>query len=337
MRYVYFIGIDVSKSTLDVAICSSSNPKQYLHQQFSNTVAGYKQMLSWLRQQKIKLSEAFFVMEHTGYYTLEFCCFLQDKHLAFTLFSPLHLKRSMGLVRGKNDRVDAQRIAYYAFLHRHELESTELPSECLLKLKNLFAFRDRLIKTQTSLKQTIKSLKDTSHLIDNKFIIKESEKQFKLIVQQIKKTEAQITATIREDELVKKNFKLLTSVPGIGLVTAVAVILCTNNFTAFDDGRKFAAYCGVAPFEHSSGTSIKGRSKTSPLANKHIKALLSNCASTAIQHDEELRAYYLRKTKQGKADMVALNAVRAKLINRMFATVNRGTEFVVFRQYGRAA
>lgn len=337
MRYVYFIGIDVSKSTLDVAICSASDPKQFLHQQFNNTVAGYKQMLSCLRKQKVKLSEAFFVMEHTGCYTLELCCFLQDKHLAFTLFSPLHLKRSMGLVRGKNDRVDAQRIAYYAFLHRHELESTELPSESLLKLKNLFAFRDRLIKTQTSLKQTIQRLKDTSHLINNKFIIKESEKQLKFVVQQIKKTEAQITATIKEDELIKKNFKLLTSIPGIGSVTAVALILCTNNFMAFSNGRKFAAYCGVAPFEHSSGTSIRGRNKTSPLANKRIKALLSNCASTAIQHDEELRAYYLRKTKEGKADMVALNAVRAKLINRMFATVNTGTEYVVFKQYGQAA
>ncbi len=70
------------------------------------------------------------------------------------------------MVRGKNDKVDAQRIAYYAFLHRHELKPVNLPSDCLLKIKNLFAFRDRLIKTQrgrpaASLKQTIKDLKAT--------------------------------------------------------------------------------------------------------------------------------------------------------------------------------
>ena len=93
---------------------------------------------------KLALGQCFFAMEHTGWYTLELCCFLQDQQLGFALYSPLHLKRSLGLARGKNDRVDAQRIAHYAFLHRHELTPTLLPSASLLKLKNLFAFRERL-------------------------------------------------------------------------------------------------------------------------------------------------------------------------------------------------
>ncbi|MEQ9440970.1 MAG: IS110 family transposase [Cyclobacteriaceae bacterium] len=76
---------------------------------------------------------------------------------------------------------------------------------------------------------------------------------------------------------------MLCSIPGIGFVTAVALILATNNFTAFVDSRKFASYCGVAPFEHTSGSSIRGKTKTSHLANKQIKALLSNGAATAIQ------------------------------------------------------
>lgn len=188
-------------------------------------------------------------MEHTGWYTLELCCFLQEKKLPFSLFSPLHLKRSLGLARGKNDRVDARRLAYYGFIHRHELKPMQFPSSCLLKLKNLFAFRERLIKSQASLKQTIGDLRDTSHLIDNSFIIKQSEKQLKVNEKQVKETEEQIETTIQEDEQVQKHFKLICSIPGIGLVTAIALILCTNNFTAFDDSRKFASYCGVAPFE----------------------------------------------------------------------------------------
>jgi transposase len=276
-------------------------------------------------------------MEHTGWYTLELCCFLQDQQLAFALYSPLHLKRSLGLARGKNDRVDAQRIAHYTFLHRHALKPTQLPSASLLKLKNLFAFRERLVKTQTSLKQTTQDLKDTAHLVDNKFIIKQSEKQLKLIKQQIEQTEKQIEVAIKEDDQLQNSLRLLCSIPGIGLVTAVALILATNNFTAFDDSRKFASYCGVAPFEHTSGTSIRGRTKTSHLANKRIKTLLSNGAATAIQFDEELRNYYQRKLKEGKPKMVIINAVRAKLINRAFATINRGTEYVVLKQYDKAA
>ncbi len=264
-------------------------------------------------------------------------CFLQDQELAFALYSPLHLKRSLGLARGKNDRVDAQRIAHYAFLHRHELTPTRLPSASLLKLKNLFAFRERLVKSQTSLKQTIQDLKDTAHLVDNKFIVKESEKQLKLIKGQVEQTEKQIEAAIKEDNQLQTTLRLLCSIPGIGLVTAVALILATNNFTAFNDSRKFASYCEVAPFEHTSGTSIRGRTKTSHLANKRIKTLLSNGAASAIQSDEELKAYFHRKVAEGKPKMVVINAIRAKLINRIFATINRGTEYVVLRQYGQAA
>lgn len=279
-------------------------------------------------------------------------CFLQDKQLPFALYSPLHLKRSLGLARGKNDRVDAQRLAHYVFLHRHELAPTQLPSASLLKLKNLFAFRERLIKTQASLKQTIGDLKNTSHLIDNRFIIKQSEKQLKLVEQQVKQTEKQIEGAIKEDQQLQKSLTLLCSIPGIGLVTAVALILTTNNFTAFNDSRTFASYCGpgrraVAPFEHTSGTSIRatvatGRTKTSHLANKRIKTLLSNGAASAIQSDEELKAYFHRKVAEvvphrEKPKMVVINAVRAKLINRVFATINRGTEYVVFKHYGQAA
>ena len=171
---------------------------------------------------------------------------------------------------------------------------------------------------------------------------KQSERQIKLLKDQVKQTEHQIEMAIKEDEQLQKSLRLLCSIPGIGLVTAIALILATNNFTTFDNGRKFASYCGVAPFEHTSGSSIRGRTKTSHLANKQIKSLLSNCAATAIQFDEELRIYFHRKVGEGKSrwgttKMVVLNAVRAKLINRAFATVNRGTEYVVFKQYGQAA
>ena len=193
MKFTYFIGIDVSKDSFDVCFCSEQQPESYVYGKFANSAAGCKQLLSCgsppgLKKHKINLEQCFFAMEHTGWYTLELCCFLQDQQLAFTLYSPLHLKRSLGLARGKSDEVDAQRIAHHAFLHRHELSPTRLPSASLLKLKNLFAFRERLVKNQTSLKQTIKDLKDTAHLVDNKFIIKQSEMQLKFVKEQVGQT-----------------------------------------------------------------------------------------------------------------------------------------------------
>jgi transposase len=223
-------------------------------------------------------------MEHTGHYTLALCCFLQDNHLAYTLVSPLHLKKSLGITRGKNDRIDAQRISRFACLHQHWLKPMQLPSSTLLKLKNLMAFRDRLTKTKISLKQTIQELKDTAALVDNKFIIKESEKQLNLVELQIDHTDQQLAAALEEDEQLQNHFRLVNSVVGVGLITSIAFLIYTQDFTAFDNGRQFACYTGVAPFEYSSGSSIRGKTKVSPLANRKMKALLSNCASAAVQH-----------------------------------------------------
>lgn len=225
--------------------------------------------------------------------------FLQDQELVYTLVSPLHLKKSLGITRGKNDQVDARRIAEFACLHQRTIKPMQLPSACLLKLKNLMAFRDRLTKSKVSLKQIIADLQDTAALVDNSFIIKQSEKQIKLVKQQITHTEKQMEATLQEDEQVQKHFRLITSVVGIGMITAVAFLIYTQDFTAFDNGRQFACFAGVAPFEYSSGSSIRGKTKVSTLANRKMKALLSNCANAAVQHDPELKAYYQRKVKQG--------------------------------------
>jgi transposase len=244
MKFTCFIGIDISKDTLDVAICHQDNSSQFTHQRFENSLIGFKSLLNWLSKQHVSTQDCLFCMEHTapadrGHYTLALCCFLQDNHLSYTLVSPLHLKKSLGITRGKNDRIDAQRISRFACLHQQSLKPVQLPSATLLKLKNLMAFRDRLTKSKVSLKQTLQDLNDTADLVDNKFIIRESEKQLALIEQQICHTDRQLEMAIEEDEQIQQHFRLVNSVVGIGLVTSIAFLIYTQNFTSFDNGRQF--------------------------------------------------------------------------------------------------
>ena len=257
MKFTWFIGIDVSKLTLDVAFCQQANPNQFCYQRFDNNLSGFKGLLKWLSKQKVDSQASLFCMEHTGHYTLALCCFLQDSHCHYSLVSPRHLKKSLGITRGKNDRIDAQRIRGFACLHQHSLKPIQLPSTTLLKLKNLLAFRDRLTKTKISFKQTIQDLKDMAALVDrraapNQFIIKESEKQLNLIQQQIHHTDQQLATAVQDDERLEKHFRLVSSVVGIGLVTTVAFLIYTQDFTAFDNGRQFACYAGVAPFDRGA-------------------------------------------------------------------------------------
>jgi transposase len=101
MKFTWFIGIDVSKASLDVAFCQQNHPTLFSYQQFDHTRSGFKSLLKWLSKQKVDSQASLFCMEHTGHYTLALCCFLQDNHLAYTLISPLHVKKSLGITPAK--------------------------------------------------------------------------------------------------------------------------------------------------------------------------------------------------------------------------------------------
>jgi transposase len=130
------------------------------------------------------------------------------------------------------------------------------------------------------------------------------------------------------------NYRIITSIKGIGKINAWMTIAYTENFTSFPDARTYAVYVGVLPFGHRSGTSIKGRTRVSHLANKELKQELNQAAKAAINHDPELKAYAERKLKN-KCFSLVLNNVKFKLILRMFSLVKRGEMYV--DNYRRAA
>lgn len=110
--------------------------------------------------------------------------------------------------------------------------------------------------------------------------------------------------------------------------TAIYLIIATKGFKAFTSSRKFACYAGVAPFEYSSGSSVRGRTKVSNMADKKMKSLLQMCALSAIKYDPQLREYYNNKKGQGKNVMLVLNNIRCKIISWVFSVVSRQTPFI---------
>jgi transposase len=121
----------------------------------------------------------------------------------------------------------------------------------------------------------------------------------------------------------KRNFKLMQTVKGIGPVVNRYIIIYTENFTRFTDPKKFACYAGIAPFEYSSGTSIRGRTRLHPCANKQLKSLLNIAAMGAVRLKGEYKTYFERRTVEGKNKMSTLNIIRNKLLFRIFAVVKR--------------
>jgi transposase len=326
-NYKEVVGIDVSKKTID-AYCYQTQ----VHKEFVNDVIGYKSLLKWVLK-VTKETAIFYCFENTGYYSLKLALYLHSQNIVYVEESPLKIKRSSGVVKEKTDRLDAKLIARYAWIYREELTPSTVKSMSHLELGRLLALRDQLVRNNAGLKGTLKEMKVllSSPTTDSGCI--SLKRSIDYLVKQVKGIEDRIKEILSEDVSMRKNYELLSSLKGVGLVVACQLIYHTGNFTRFDSWRAFSSYCGTAPFKHESGTSIRRRKQCHYLGDRKMKSLLSMASISAIQHDSELRLYYKRKLAEGKDKMLAINNVRNKLIARAFAVVKRGTPYVVLQQH----
>ena len=322
MKVQQIIGADLSKKSIDLVCHHTKN-----HLKIDNTPAGFKRLLKWFSQQKMNIADMMIVMEHTGFCSYRFEQFLLHHSICFTKISALAIKRSMGLVRGKSDKIDAARIACYGFEKKDKLIANVPVDKDIQRLQMLQATRGRLVKQRTGLKCAVKEYRYIG--MSQKDIIMESQlKLIKNFDNQIQKLEQEIKIVVEQQKSLNDNFNLLVSTKGVGKVLALATIVKTHNFKRFMDPRKFACFCGTAPFEYTSGTSIRGRTKVNHLADKQMKTLLDLSAKSAIQYDKELRLFYLKRLEKGKSKMSTINIVRNKILYRMFAVIKRQTPFI---------
>ena len=322
MKVQHIIGADLSKKSIDL-VCHLLKS----HVQIENTITGFKDLMQWFKHQKVNASKTMIVMEHTGLYSYCFEKFLHQHQIPFCKVNALTIKRSMGLVRGKTDKLDAARIAAYGYEKKDKLTIDVPASDSLRRLQMLHSTRERLVRHRASLICSIKEYKCIG--ISDKDVIMQTQLQLiKNFDKQIEKLMIEIETIIENQKALKQNFRLLQSIRGVGKVVALVTIIKTHNFTRFANARKFACFCGTAPFPHDSGTSIKKRTRVSHLADKQMKSLLDLSAKSAIQYDKELREYYLKRTEGGKPKMSTINIVRNKIIYRMFAVIKRQTPFL---------
>lgn len=325
--YKFVIGVDISKSTLDVGL-KIADQKEIIHDSFLNKALGFKHFLEWAKPLVEDMNQLVVCIEHTGYYTHAFCDFLQKKNITFSLINPLQIKRSMGMRRGKTDKRDSEMIALYGIRFQDDLIVSKVLDKELLTLQLLLAQRKRLLNMELSLKRSTKHLKHCLPKSYNGKINKENLCLEKIIKGKRIDVEEEILRLIRENPPLDRNYKLLLSIPGVGKQTAQYTILYSSNFQKISEPRKFACYSGVVPFHHQSGTSINKPSRVSYYSNKTMKSLLNFAAMSAVKVDPELRKYYKKKVEDGKSKMSVLNAVRNKIVHRIFAVVKRGTPFV---------
>lgn len=318
----FTLGVDVSKNTLDVCCAEIKE-----HIQIKNGTEGFLQFKKWCRHFDIKIQRSFLVMEYTGGYEYKLIQFCETNNIPYTRIPGLAIKNSLGIARGKNDKVDAARIAQYGEEKHKSLCADKPLNVAIVKLKELLHFRKRMVRENAGYKS---SIKERRHMYgDNKkdIIVKLLEQKQKENVKKIASLELELVKLVTADEKMHTNYTLLTSIKGIGKINALMTIAYTENFVSFTNPRSYAVYVGVIPFDHSSGTSIKGRKRVSHIANKELKQELNQAARSAMEWDKEMKIYGENKMKT-KCYKVVLNNIKFKLILRMFAVVKKGEMYV---------
>ncbi|HEY4194142.1 MAG TPA: transposase [Mucilaginibacter sp.] len=323
------LGVDVSKLTLDIC-CAERN----LHVKIDNCSKGFIDFKKWCKTNEISLKETLIVMEYTGGYEYRFIQFCQALPIAYCRIPGLEIKKSLGMTRGKSDQADAFRIGQYGEEKNKRLVPSKPLDNNIIRLKQLLSFRKRLVREKAGLESTVKERKHMYAIKKADTVIHIAQAKIKANKKYIIQVEQDIMEVIKTNEQMLLNYRIINSIKGIGPINAWMTIAYTENFTSFTDPRKYAVFVGVIPFEHTSGTSVKGRKRVSHLAHKGLKNELNQAAKAAITHDPEIGAYAERKLKN-KCYPLVLNNVKFKLILRMFSLVKRKEMYV--EDYKRAA
>ena len=328
----FFIGIDFSKEKFDATVIRTSAEGEVReHGEFKNKADGYKAFLRWVTRKSGNLptSSWLFCGENTGIYGESLAVWLSSKGFDVWIENALAIKRSMGLVRGKSDKIDSMRIAEYAKEKQDKARLYVPLTHSLKALKMLLSRRQDIVSVRTSLQNAINEMKRVQSDIPE--AINQLNDKLLAIADELKGLEDEITAMMNSiasaDKELKTNYGIVMSMKGISTINAVAMLVYTNNFNNFQTAKKMMSFWGVAPFGEYSGTSVHKAPHVSYYANRWLKGLLTQAVRCAIIWNAPIKAYFDRLIQKGKTYPVALNNAKAKMINIIFHMVKNKTDF----------
>lgn len=323
MNNFYFIGVDVSKKKLD--FCVMFENKVVYEEVVANHPSAVTALIHQLEDEfGISNAQMLVCAEHTGQYTYPLVCACEAVECKLWLEHPSNIKYSSGVQRGKNDKIDAKRIAIYAARFEDKARLYERPDQEIERLKQLEAERSLYVVDLAKYKAQMKDQKE--YMPES--IYKEKAKRLKKLMKNLQEVIDSITeemeCIVNSTEVLSRQYRLLQSIDGVGPVVALNMIVVTEAFTRFDNARQFNCFAGLAPFQYTSGSSQHSRARVSHRADKCIKTLLHlSAVSLVSKAGGEMKEYYLRKVEEGKNKMTVINALRAKIVARMFAVIKR--------------
>jgi len=310
-KYNEIYGVDISKDVFDVSNIKST------HFVFSNDLNGFKKFANKLTKQTL------IVMEATGYYHYCLAQYLYQQGFMVSVVNPLSVKRfiQMKLSKIKTDKSDAKAICEYATLNEVPLYTAKdkNQTECL----QLIRLMDIYLKQSTALKNKIHGEETLG--IPSKVVFRSLKRSLKAVVKEIKLLEERLIELVKDHQ--QTQLTLLKSIPGMGVKTALMLIVMTDGFNRFENAKQLCSYAGITPIIRESGSSVRGRSRISKMGNQKLRNLLFLCAFSACKYNKSCKELYERIVAKGKSKKLALIAVANKLLKQAFAIAKSGRPY----------
>ncbi len=331
MTTKFTIGADISKSKIN--FCLYIDNKCHIEREVANDTLELKKFINEVNsliknyEKEFKcIVDLVYACEFTGIYNYILTKILHERKINTFVIHAHNIKLSMGMKREKNDVIDARMIAEYTIRFSDKLKLWLPDDATISELKCLETVRAKYVKIK---KQLTQSNDDNDKFMEpsiNKKLNKINNPVIDSIEKAIEDIEMQMLDIIKNCEELKKTYDILNSVPGVGPVISRSIICITNNFTKFDSAKQFGCYCGVVPFNSSSGN-YRGKNKVSKLANHDKKRIIHLGAMSVINSKNQFGQYYRRKRLEGKNHMLVINNLRNKIIITAFACVGKGQKY----------
>ena len=312
------IGIDISKETFDA--CFSFQPCGYSSRSYTYNAEGIKSFL------KNVPSDSVCIMEATGVYHLRLAYALNKVGVFVSVVNPLSVKNFSRAVmcRTKTDKADARQLVDYA--RRMELAEWRPTSDNYIRIQQIYRSIELFLANITQTENQLEAI-DNSPVADTR-LCHMLRKHIKTLHKQIALLEKQIEELIAEDD--ETVVEHISSVPGVGKKTAIALLTATKGMHGFDDYRQVSSYFGLCPRIYDSGKSVHGKAHICKMGMGWIRKLLYMCAVSVARYNRACASLYERLRQKGKAVKIALIAVANKLLKQIFAIVKNNCAYNEF-------
>ena len=308
-------GVDVSKDTLDIYYNDHSDKEHYL--KVSNDREGHDVLLEKLGIRRT------YIMESSGPYYLRLAFTLKTLNGDVRVENPMAVKRfiQMHLERNKSDKKDARWL--YAYARQRQTSEWKVPPKEQLYCTQIMGSIDLYSRQLVMITNQLHSLQQVP--VQMKEVIKSLEATKRTVEKEVKRLEKNLASQLASWH--GEQLKNIGTIPGLGKRAVALLIVYTDGFKKISNHRQLIALAGLAPREHTSGTSIRGKKGICKMGNGYLRNVLYMCSLSAIKHNRACKELYERLKAKGKRSKVALIAVCNKLLKQAFAIATKGTTY----------